>query len=100
MKTNTANYRTLIVTFAEPIRILDSYFDDAEAWGVASLKEWIDGYESTRFTQTGEHTAVITSEYNMAHVKELVSTKYTDRKLCADLKRWWRFPPSFFSVIF
>lgn len=44
MKTNTTNYQTLIVTFAEPIRVLDNYFDDAEAWGVASLKEWIDGY--------------------------------------------------------
>ena len=70
MKTDTANYRTLIVTFAEPIRVLDDYFDDAEAWGGASLKEWIDGYESTRFTQTGEHTAVITSEYNAEHVQE------------------------------
>ena len=70
MKTNTANYRTLIVTFAEPIRTFDNYIDDAEAWGIASLKEWIDGYESTRFTQTGEHTAVITSEYNAEHVQE------------------------------
>ena len=70
MKTNTANYRTLIVTFAEPIRTLDNYFEDADAWGIASLKEWIDGYESTRFTQTGEHTAVITSEYNAEHVQE------------------------------
>lgn len=51
MKKNRVNYRTLIVTFAEPIRILDNYFDDVEAWGVASLKEWIDSYESTRFTQ-------------------------------------------------
>ena len=66
MKTDTANYRTLIVIFAEPIRVLDNYFDDAEAWGVASLKEWIDGYESTRFTQTGEHT----SEYNTEYVQE------------------------------
>ena len=96
MKTNTTNYQTLIVTFAEPIRVLDNYFDDAEAWGVASLKEWIDGYESTRFrvveivvqyadrlrkewidgyestrfTQIGDHTAVITSEYNAEHVQE------------------------------
>ena len=62
MKKNTADYRTLIVTFAEPIRVLDSYFDDVEAWGVASLKEWIDSYESTRFTQTDEHTAVITGK--------------------------------------
>ena len=36
MKTTTVNYETLIVTFAEPIRILDNIFDDAEAWGVVS----------------------------------------------------------------
>ncbi len=71
MKTTAANYDTLIVLFAEPIRTLEeSIFDDPEALGVASLKEWIDSYESTRFTQTDERTAVITSEYNMTHVKE------------------------------
>ncbi len=64
------NYETLIITFTEPIRTLDNIFDDPEAWGVASLKEWIDSYESSRFTQTDERTAVITSEYNMTHVKE------------------------------
>lgn len=70
METSAVNYQTLIVTFAEPICTLDNIFDDAEAWGVASLKGWIDSYESTRFTQTGERTAVITSEYNMDYVKE------------------------------
>lgn len=70
MKTTAANYETLIVLFAEPIRTLDNIFDDPEAWGVASLKEWIDSYESSRFTQTDERTAVITSEYNMTHIKE------------------------------
>ena len=70
MKTTVANYETLIVLFAEPIRTLDNIFDDPEAWGVASLKEWIDSYESSRFTQTDERMAVITSEYNMTHVKE------------------------------
>ncbi|WP_075557054.1 DUF6956 domain-containing protein [Parabacteroides timonensis] len=70
METNAVNYRTMIVTFAEPIRTLDNFFDDVEAWGAASLKEWIDCYESTRFTQTGERMAVITSEYNMECVKE------------------------------
>lgn len=70
MKTTAANYDTLIVLFAEPIRTLEeSIFDDPEALGVASLKEWIDSYESSRFTQTDERTAVITSEYNMTHVK-------------------------------
>lgn len=70
MKTTTVNYETLIVTFTEPIRTLDNIFDDAEAWGAASLKEWIDCYESSRFTQMGERTAVITSEYNMEYVRE------------------------------
>ena len=60
MKTTATNYETLIVIFAEPIRALDN----------ASLKEWINGYESSRFTQTDERTAVITSEYNMTHVRE------------------------------
>lgn len=70
MKTTAANYETLIVLFAEPIRTLDNIFDDPEAWGVETLKEWIDSYESSRFTQTDERTAVITSEYNMTHIKE------------------------------
>lgn len=68
MKTSTTSYRTLIVTFAEPIRTLDEIFDNSERWGVSSLKEWIDSYESTRFTQTDDRIAVITSEYNMNHV--------------------------------
>ncbi|WP_416993609.1 DUF6956 domain-containing protein [Alistipes ihumii] len=64
------NYQTLIVTFAEPIRTLDGFFDAPEAWGVATLKEWIDNYESTRFTAIDDCRAVITSEYNMAFVRE------------------------------
>ena len=31
METSTVNYQTIIVTFAEPIRTLDNYFDDVEA---------------------------------------------------------------------
>ncbi len=64
------NYETLIITFAKPIRTLDRLFDDPETWGAALLKEWIDSYESTRFTPIDECRAVITSEYNMAHIKE------------------------------
>ncbi len=63
-------YQTLIVMFREPITALDSIFDDAEAWGVSDLKGWIDSYESTRFTATDSHTAVITSEYNMECVTQ------------------------------
>ena len=63
-------YQTLIVKFSEPIAALDGIFDDAQARGTDTLKGWIDDYESTRFTATDSHTAVITSEYNMECVKE------------------------------
>ncbi len=56
--------------FSEPITALDGIFDDTGAWGTDTLKGWIDDYESTRFTATDSHTAVITSEYNMECVKE------------------------------
>ena len=62
---NVAGYQTLIVRFSEPIKALDGIFDDAEAWGVDTLKGWIDSYKSSRFTAIDSHTAVITSEYNM-----------------------------------
>ena len=55
----TAYYDTLIVTFSDPIRILDMMFTDT--CDVATLKEWIESYESTRMTPISEHTAVITS---------------------------------------
>lgn len=64
------NYQTLIVKFCDPMSVLDGMFDDAEAWGVSTLKGWIDNYESSRFTAIDSHTAVITSEYNMECVKE------------------------------
>ncbi|WP_442793273.1 DUF6956 domain-containing protein, partial [Parabacteroides merdae] len=38
--------------------------------GVASLKQWIDGFLSSGFTEIEDRTAVITSEYNMDCVKE------------------------------
>ncbi len=64
------NYETLIITFADPIRTLDDFFDNPETWGVETLKEWVDNYESTRFTPIDESRAVITSEYNMTSVWE------------------------------
>lgn len=71
-----AGYETLIVTFSDPIKVLDNMFADADAWGTDSLKGWVEDYESTRFTQIDGHTAVITSEYNMVHVVEWLR-KYT-----------------------
>lgn len=65
-----ATYQTIIVKFKETITELNGIFSDVQFWGVATLKEWIDDYESTRFTQTDSHTAVITSEDNMEYVKE------------------------------
>lgn len=62
-------YQTIIVKFKESITELNGIFSDTQSWGATTLKEWIDGYESTRFTQTDSHTAVITSEYNMECVK-------------------------------
>ena len=64
------SYKTLIVRFNSPIAVIDEVFNDAAYLGVGNLKEWIDDYESTRFTATDSHTAVITSEYNMECVKE------------------------------
>ena len=68
-QTMSATYQTLIVKFSKPITELDGIFDDAEAWGVDTLKGWIEDYESSRFTAIDTHTAVITSEYNMECVK-------------------------------
>lgn len=65
-----ATYQTIIVKFKETITELNGIFCDVQFWGVTTLKEWIDDYESTRFTQTDSHTAVITSEYNMECLKE------------------------------
>jgi hypothetical protein len=75
-QTMSETYQTLIVKFNEPITTLDGMFDDAEAWGVSTLKGWIDNYESSRFTAIDSHTAVITSEYNMDCLKEWLE-KYT-----------------------
>ena len=62
-------YQTIVVQFDEPISKLNHYFDEIDP-SVRSLKQWIDSYESSRFTQVGSHVAVITSEYNMECIKE------------------------------
>ena len=51
-----ATYQTIIVKFKETITDLNGIFSDVQFWGVSTLKEWIDDYESTRFTQTDSHT--------------------------------------------
>lgn len=61
------NYEPLIITFAEPIRTLDNIFDDLEAWGIALLKERIDGDESSRFTQANEQTLACRCNLSAKH---------------------------------
>lgn len=67
MKTS---YSTLVITFEKTIEELNGIFDTPQTWGASTLKEWIDNYESSRFTQISGSTAVITSEYNMPCVIE------------------------------
>lgn len=64
-------YDTIRVKFSESIEsINEEIFKGKEnRWGVSSLKEWIDAYESTRFTPINDTEAIITSEYNMSYVK-------------------------------
>ena len=76
-------YQTLIVRFCEPITTLDGIFDDVEAWGVTTLKGWIDNYESSRFTAIDSHTAVITSEYNIEYVREWLEHHATFTEIAA-----------------
>ncbi|NCD10159.1 MAG: hypothetical protein EOL98_12200 [Negativicutes bacterium] len=64
-------YQTIKVTFSQTIKEIDRMFTrDYENWHTVNLKEWIDNYESSRFTQIDEHTAIITSEYNMDCIVE------------------------------
>ena len=64
-------YKTIKVTFSEPIKEINRMFtNDYKAWQTVNLKEWIDNYKSSRFTQIDEFTAIITSEYSMNCVTE------------------------------
>lgn len=67
------NYETLRITFNKPLSEIDKEFEEEkEMFGAASLKEFIDGYESSRFTQISETEAIITSEYNMNHIVDWI----------------------------
>jgi hypothetical protein len=64
-------YQTIKVTFSETIKEISRKFTgDYKTWGVVNLKEWIDSYESSRFAQIEERTAIITSDYNMEYARE------------------------------
>ncbi len=72
-------YQTIKVTFSQSIREINKMFVlDYSSWQTVNLKEWIDSYETTRFTQIEKHTAIITSEYNMEFVKEWLQKHFQD----------------------
>ena len=77
-----SNYETIKVTFTHPIQTIDKMFYDPGAnWGIESLKEWIEGYESTRFTTLSDRMVIITSEYNMSFVKKWLEINVEPEKI-------------------
>ncbi|GHU91184.1 hypothetical protein FACS1894155_10540 [Bacteroidia bacterium] len=64
-------YQTIKIRFEKSIAEIDRKFaQEYSTWGAVNLKEWIDNYESSRFTQIANDTAIITSEYNMESLME------------------------------
>lgn len=64
-------YQAIKVTFSQSIKEISRMFtNDYTNWQTVNLKEWVDNYESSRFTPIDEFRAIITSEYNMACLKE------------------------------
>ncbi len=70
MKRNTANYRTLIVTFCGVDLHIGQLFRRRGSVERHRAQRVDKRLYSTRFTQVGDHMAIITSEYNMTHVKK------------------------------
>jgi hypothetical protein len=63
-------YQTVRVTFSKTIREINrDIVRDYAKWQRVNLKEWIDNYKSSRFTQISELCAIITSE-DIDHLKE------------------------------
>ena len=62
-------YQTIVVEFNKEIAEIDRMFaQNYSVLGAVNLKEWIDNYESSRFTKFSRDTAIITSEYNMENL--------------------------------
>jgi len=65
------NYITIKVTFFDTIKEISSaLFISRNKEDAHNLKEWIDSYESTRFTAISDNCCIITSEYNIEYVLE------------------------------
>jgi hypothetical protein len=65
------NYQAIKVIFSQTICEINKMFVyDYSKWQTVNLKEWIDNYDTSRFTQLDESSAIITSEINMECIKE------------------------------
>lgn len=79
---NQNNYRTVLVAFARSL-IAESIavFTNPDDWGTTSLKEWIEGYETVRFTPIDKQKAIITGERNLAFVEMWIEKHCPDAKI-------------------
>lgn len=69
-------YQTVRVTFSKTIQEINRDFvRDYAKWQRVNLKEWIDNYKSSRFTQISGCSAIITSE-NIDQLKERLSKNF------------------------
>lgn len=63
-------YMAIRVTFQKTIQEINlDFVRDYAKWQRVNLKEWIDNYKSSRFTQISECSAIITSD-DTVHLKE------------------------------
>lgn len=67
-------YQAVLVFFSKPICDIDKDLAfNYSKWQKVNLKESIDSYETARFTQINEYSAVITSDKNMKNLQEWLS---------------------------
>ena len=60
-------YETLIITFSEPIEVLDGRFEDIDTWGVDSLKKYaadlkLDTAAFNKCLDSGEKAAQVKAD--------------------------------------
>jgi hypothetical protein len=68
-------YQAVRITFIKTIQEINRDFvRDYAKWQRGNLKEWIDNYKSSRFTQISGCSAIITSE-DIDHLKEWLQKK-------------------------
>jgi len=72
-------YEAVMVTFPKPVKEISKMFtNDYSNWQTVNLKEWIDNYDTSRFTQISETSAIITSEINMDNIREWIEKNIDD----------------------